>query len=109
MSPTVHKILIHGASIIKHHLIPIGELSEEALESNHKVCKKVRLNLTRKTSILDTNTDMVNRLILRSDPVLLSKRNPKSYKKKKLPLEVKELLQDTESDTDDSDDSDNHE
>ena len=33
MTPTMHKILLHGAVIIKHALLHIGQLSEEAAEA----------------------------------------------------------------------------
>lgn len=36
MTPTMHKILIHGAIIIKNALLPIGQLSEEAAEARNK-------------------------------------------------------------------------
>ncbi|GBP41749.1 hypothetical protein EVAR_33740_1 [Eumeta japonica] len=33
MTPTLHKLLVHGPTIIKHAIIPIGQLSEEAAEA----------------------------------------------------------------------------
>lgn len=36
MTPTVHKILRHGAQVISSALLPIGQLSEEAAESRNK-------------------------------------------------------------------------
>ncbi|KAJ8882122.1 hypothetical protein PR048_018610 [Dryococelus australis] len=33
MPPSVHKVLIHGRNVIKHAIVPIGLLSEEALEA----------------------------------------------------------------------------
>lgn len=36
MTPTVHKILIHGATVIENALLPIGQLSEEAAEARNK-------------------------------------------------------------------------
>lgn len=33
---TVHKILMHAASVIRHALLPIGQLSEEAAEARNK-------------------------------------------------------------------------
>ena len=33
---TIHKVLIHGAGIVKHDILPIGHLYEEALEARHK-------------------------------------------------------------------------
>jgi len=40
MPPSVHKILIHGSSIIKSFVLPIGVLSEEAQESRNKDIKR---------------------------------------------------------------------
>jgi hypothetical protein len=39
MPASVHKILLHGADVIKHCLLPIGELSEEASEARNKQYK----------------------------------------------------------------------
>ncbi|XP_076674439.1 uncharacterized protein LOC143372268 [Andrena cerasifolii] len=50
MPASVHKLLVHGAEIIKHALLPIGQLSEEAQETKHKDFKKFRTNNTRKCS-----------------------------------------------------------
>lgn len=36
MTPTMHKILIHGGQIISNSLLPIGQLSEEAAEARNK-------------------------------------------------------------------------
>ena len=36
MTPTVHKVLLHGAEIIEYMPLPIGQLSEEAAESTNK-------------------------------------------------------------------------
>jgi hypothetical protein len=50
MSPTVHKILIHGHEIVSSVLLPIGQLSEEAQESCNKFIKKYRVDNARKCS-----------------------------------------------------------
>jgi len=42
MPSSIHKILIHGEEIIKAAVLPIGMLSEEALESRNKDFKKYR-------------------------------------------------------------------
>lgn len=45
MPSSVHKILIHGESIIKHFaVLPIGQLSEDAQESRNKDYKNYRLH-----------------------------------------------------------------
>jgi len=71
---TVHKVLVHGFSVIEHALVSIGELSEEAAESNNKELKKCRLYHSRKMSRIETNTDILNTLILRSDPFITGQR-----------------------------------
>ena len=81
MPASVHKLLIHGAEIIKHALLPIGQLSEEAQETKHKDFKKFRNNNTRKCSRQASNEDTFHRLLLTSDPYISSLRI-KSYDKK---------------------------
>uniref|UniRef100_A0A1S4KHE3 Uncharacterized protein n=2 Tax=Culex quinquefasciatus TaxID=7176 RepID=A0A1S4KHE3_CULQU len=48
LSPTLHKILVHGADIIKRSLLPIGMLSEEAQEARNKSIRKFRQFHARK-------------------------------------------------------------
>ncbi|CAH2094474.1 unnamed protein product [Euphydryas editha] len=81
MSPTIHKVLIHGAQVITHALLPIGQLTEEAAEARNKNFRQYRLNFARKFSRTDCNRDIMNRLLLSSDPYLSSIR-PKPVKKK---------------------------
>lgn len=91
MPPSVHKILCHGSSIAKSFMIPIGQLSEEAQEAKNKDIKNFREYHSRKTSRIDTNTDIFNRLLLSSDPLLSNLREVKK-KKRKLHPHVKELI-----------------
>ena len=70
MPTSVHKILIHGTSVINHFLLPIGELSEAAQESKMKDIRKYREHYTRKYNREKTNEDLLHRLILSSDPYL---------------------------------------
>ena len=44
MPVIVHKILIHGCDIIQNINIPIGYLSEEALEARHKEIRKYTID-----------------------------------------------------------------
>lgn len=78
MPTTVHKILIHGIDCIKYSNIPIGMLSEEAVESCHKILRNVRLKHTRKRSRIDSNKDLIMYMILQSEPSI------SMYSKKKL-------------------------
>lgn len=65
----MHKILTHGASVIAELIVPIGELSEEALEARNKDIKKYREFHARKNSRIGTNEDIFRRLLLSSDPL----------------------------------------
>ncbi|XP_029053728.1 uncharacterized protein LOC114881192 [Osmia bicornis bicornis] len=80
MSPTMHKILIHGLIVIQNALLPIGQLSEEAAEARNKHFRMYRQQYARKFSRESCNLDVVNRLLLTSDPLLTGMR-PKVQKK----------------------------
>lgn len=73
MPPTIHKILVHGSSVAKFALLPIGQLSEKALEARNKDVRNLRLNHTRKFSRTITNRDFFQRLLFTPDPVKKSK------------------------------------
>lgn len=83
MTPTLHKILVHGTTIIKHALLPIGQLSEEAAEARNKHFRSYRLDFTRKFSRVLCNKDVFNRLLLTSDPFLSCKRKRQKLKTSK--------------------------
>lgn len=68
MPSTVHKILVHGIDFIKYSTIPIGMLSEEAIETSHKIIRNARLKHTRKISRIASMEDLINYLILQSEP-----------------------------------------
>lgn len=70
MTPTMHKILIHGAAIIENSILPIGQLSEEAQEARNKHFRKYRENFARKFSREECNRDIYHRLLLSSDPLI---------------------------------------
>lgn len=92
MSASVHKLLIHGADIIKALPLPVGLFSEDVLEAAQKEYKSLRLFHARKTSRIHTNTDIVHWMLIASDPIIASHR--KGHKKTKKPFskEVMELL-----------------
>ncbi|KAL0832212.1 hypothetical protein ABMA28_001664 [Loxostege sticticalis] len=82
MSSTVHKLL-HGSDIIeKNDIVPIGTLSEEASESRNKDFRRFREHNSRKRSRQDSNQDILNMLVVSSDPLLSSQR-PKLDTKRK--------------------------
>ncbi|KAL0869053.1 hypothetical protein ABMA27_007370 [Loxostege sticticalis] len=94
MPSSMHKLLIHGGDIIKHlDIMPIGALSEEAAESRNKDFRKIRENRTRKFNRKVTNRDILNNLLISSDPFLPTIRPKMSVSPKSpLPNEVKNLL-----------------
>lgn len=113
MSATVHKILIHGADIIKSLPLPAGQFSEDVIEASHKAYKNIRLFHSRKTSRINTNTDIMHMLLLTSDPVISAIRKNKKHKSTPFSpqvismLDIPEFLKDISMRNDDVDDSDN--
>lgn len=93
MSATVHKILYHGEDVIKHHLVPLGDLSEEAQEKRNKDYRFYREHNTRKMSRNFTNEDLFNILLATSDPLISSIRNQWKVEHRDLDEEAKGLLQ----------------
>lgn len=92
LSPTVHKILVHGATIMKHMILPIGMCSEEAQETRNKCVRKYRERHARKFNRIVNLTDVFNRLLLSSDPKIslarrISKKSIETY-----PESVRKLL-----------------
>jgi len=84
MPSSVHKILVHGADIIKTVSLPIGMMSEEALEARNKDMRNYRVNHTRKNSRLNTMVDLFNTLLVTSDPLISSISKSTSLHSKKI-------------------------
>ncbi|GBO08970.1 hypothetical protein AVEN_208280-1 [Araneus ventricosus] len=93
MPVSVHKILFHGKDIIDSLIFPIGQLSEEAQEARNKHNMKFRELFTRKISGIYTNKDLINRLLLTSDPFIANLRARPKTKRGKISNEVRELLE----------------
>lgn len=55
MSPTLHKVLLHGGYIAKNSILPVGLLSEDAQEAVNKLVRKYRQDYARKFSRKETN------------------------------------------------------
>lgn len=72
MPVTLHKLLVHSATVIRWCVLPIGCMSEEALESCHKQLRKFRLKHTRKDCRLHSMSDLFGFLLVSSDPLLSS-------------------------------------
>lgn len=62
MSPSVYKILMHEAQVIIHAVLPVWQLSEEAVKARNNNFKQYRLNFLKQ--IIETNLDIFNRLLL---------------------------------------------
>lgn len=95
LSPTIHKLLVHGGSLIKHAILPIGLCSEEAQETRNKSIRKFREFHSRKFNRLVNIEDVFLRLLLTSDPLIsLSNRRPAKSSDKEFPENAKFLLVD---------------
>ena len=92
MPVTVHKVLFHGKEIIKSAIVPIGQMSEEAQEARNKDIRRYREFFTRKTSRVNTNKDLMNRLLISSDPYITSMRKSIIKPEKTLSKKALELL-----------------
>lgn len=95
MPVTAHKILIHGAEIIKASALPLGMMGEDAAESRNKNYRSDRLNYARKCSRVANLTDVFNRAMDTSDPIISSISLEKRLNKRQrlaLPSEVIDLL-----------------
>lgn len=92
LPPTIHKILFHGADIISAHPLALGKYSEEAQESRNKDFKRIRQFNTRKTGRIETNEDLLNGLLITSDPVISSIRYKAKHKVSELPEDATFLL-----------------
>nr|CAI5861411.1 unnamed protein product [Callosobruchus analis] len=77
MSVSVHKLLIHSSDFIDSLPLPVGQLSEDVLETSQKDYKNIRLFYSRKTSREDTNTDLLQWMLINLDPLISSKRGSK--------------------------------
>lgn len=92
MPVTIHKMLVHGESIIRSSFLPIGNLSEEAQEARNKDYRNYRLRYARKCSRTSTNEDILKRLLVTSDPLLSSVRVTTVIKHIDLSEDAKGLL-----------------
>ena len=72
LSPTLHRVLVHGRDIIEATPIAIGATSEEGSEANAKFARRFLQHHTRKTSHKDTMFDLFHRLMDISDPIVVA-------------------------------------
>ena len=69
--PTVHELYAHLEEKIRaNNGYGLKQYSEENLEALHKICRKYREELARKTSNEDNLRDVLRRLNFRSDPII---------------------------------------
>ena len=69
ISPTLHRILAHGAEAVQANGgYGLGHYSEELLETLHKKIRNYRESLARKTSLQDNLEDVFRHLFIQSDP-----------------------------------------
>lgn len=92
MPPSMHKVLIHGADIIKSLNVPIGQLSEEAQEARNKDFKRYRENNSRTSSRIHTNEDIFHFLLISSDPIITKLRHDVKTDREPLHPEARDLL-----------------
>ena len=95
MTPTVHKVLVHSKQIMENSVLPVGFLGEDASESRHKIYKFDKIHHSRKSSRKNNLTDIFNRAMDSSDPLISSislEKRIKQANRAKLPAEVIDLL-----------------
>ena len=73
LPPTIHETFIHLPEKIKaNDSRGLSNFSEENLESVHKIARRFRTELSRKTSKKATHYDTLRRLNVRSSPLLVN-------------------------------------
>lgn len=95
MTATVHKVLIHSREIVENTLLPVGCFGEDAAESRNKLYKSDRLHHARKNSRKNNFSDVFNRAMDMSDPVISSiclDSRMQQRRRAQLPQEVLDML-----------------
>lgn len=98
MSPSVHKLLMHGCHITRQFPLPIAYFAEDAGESMHKIYRETIKRHSRRNSRANALIDTFNRAVYITDPkisMIYIGRRIKMHKKRKMTLEVKRFLQAT--------------
>ena len=78
---TVHKVIAHGRQLLENLPCPPGLASEESPEANNKNLREFRKSFARKSKRSYTMYDVMQRLLVRSDPYILSFSEEKALKK----------------------------
>jgi len=93
MTDTVHKHLVRSAGIIQNTVLPVGYFGEEGADSRNNIYKSDRLHHARKCSRKSNFTDVFQKAMDTSDPIISSvSLNRRLQKKLNLPSEVIQLL-----------------
>lgn len=100
MPQSVHKLLIHGTSIMEEAIMPIGTLSQEAQEARNKDVRNYREFHARKFSRTQNVEDILHMLLISSDPLISSLRRARSKPSGSIPQSVLDLLDVPEIDVD---------
>lgn len=104
MPTSIHTILIHGAVVSTASILPIGQLSEEALEAQHQDFKDFRRSHSCHISREATTGDIFKRLLISSDPYISGLHGFPTKQSKQLPKEARDML--VQSDFEQSSDED---
>ncbi|KAK7579896.1 hypothetical protein V9T40_000525 [Parthenolecanium corni] len=88
MPVKVHKLLVHSVQVTEYLPVPIGIMSEEALEAANKIYRRVR---ERHTTEKKTIQDLLCYMLAFSDPKLSTLKRP-AKDSLDLPQEVLSLL-----------------
>jgi hypothetical protein len=70
ISPTVHKVLAHSCEVAESLPLPLGMFGEEGSESRNKIYRHDREHHSRQSSRLKSLTDVFNRAMDSSDPII---------------------------------------
>ena len=97
--PTLHRILVHGKSIIEKTPVPIGWTSEEGSEANNKFARIFLQKHSRKNSHKNTMSDLFHRLMDISDPFVVGMSTESRKESQKIPVDMQELLKSDSSES----------
>ncbi|GFQ92133.1 uncharacterized protein TNCT_540451 [Trichonephila clavata] len=92
MPRSLHKVLIHGGLLVNDSIIPIGQMSEEVKETRNKDSRYFCEHHTRKFNRKQSIEDMIQMLLVSSDPYITILRKIKRKKKEFLPKEILGML-----------------
>ena len=96
LSPTTHGLLNHSAGLIQQNdWRGLINFSESALETNNKFLRFYRSSIRRKSSFENNLSDCIQRLWMKSDPVIIAAVPPTSLKRRNISSEA--ALDDVES------------